>query len=368
MIEGIMFMKIVFTTTVYLPHIGGIEVCIHEIAQYLIRGGHSVTVIVADTNCKKPEEEIIENENVIRLPAYEIANFFVLKNKRYFDIVDKIIKDADVVHVNVCKFLYDYLAKHKKDNGYKLICTSHGWIYHTNKNKFIKDLYFKNVVAKFAPLYDGIINVSFQDQNIAFSFGIDNTCVIENGVDLKKYSGIQPKEHFDNIFMYWGRVSSNKGILECLEKLSYYKEPLFFYIIGRCEDKEYMSTLKEFIDKNEMNEKVVFCGPLSNDAIKEKLIESDIVIMPSLHEGFGMTLVECLVSNRPIIANKIESYEHILNNVGATEYIFDFSDSKALISDKVRQLTTCPVIPQNVEQYSVETMIKKTIEVYGINK
>lgn len=359
-------MNIVFTTTVYLPHIGGIEICIHEMAQYLINNGHKVTVIVADTGCNQVKEEVIENERIIRIPAHEIANFFILKDRRSLKIVDSEIQIADVVHVNVCKFLFDYLAKKKKQYNYRLICTSHGWIYHTNKNKFIKDLYFKHIVARYATVYDGIINVSYQDLKIAESFGITNSCVIENGVNLKKYSGIAAKEVFENKFMYWGRISSNKGILECLKKLSQYNAEFILYLIGRCDDEDYLNTLKEYIETQSMSKKVVFCGVLSNDEIRDKLIECDIVLMPSLHEGFGMTLVECLVSNRPIIANKIESYEHILKNVGASDYIFDYLNPSTRISEKINQLTTNRIVPYNIEQYSVESMIIKTMQIYGI--
>ena len=61
-----------------------------------------------------------------------------------------------------------------------------------------------------------------------------------------------------------------------------------------------------------MSGNIIFCGQLSNNEIREKIIESDIILMPSLHEGFGMTLVECLASNKPIIANDIDSYRYIL--------------------------------------------------------
>lgn len=359
-------MKIVFTTTVYLPHIGGIEVCIHELAQHLIREGHKVTVIVADKDCKEIKREVIENETIVRLPAYEIGHFFFLKSKKYLQIIDGIIKDADIIHVNVCKFLFDYFAKKKEQYAYRLICTSHGWLYHTPNNKFIKDLYFRNVVAKYAPVYDGIINVSPQDQEIARSFGIQNTCVILNGVNLNKFSGIEPKKSFDNKFVYFGRISENKGIYQCLNKLVDYKNDYTFYVIGKCEDSEYLNKLKTFIADNNMKNKIIFCGQLSNEDVREKIIESDIILMPSLHEGFGMTLVECLASNRPIIANDIESYRYILKSVNAEVFLFDFENEETKIQNKITELLGMNIKAYDVEQYSVDTMIKKTFQIYGI--
>lgn len=359
-------MKITFTTMAYLPHIGGIEIYIHEIAQYLIKKGHDVSIIVADKNCVFPTEEMIEKEKIIRIPTYEICNFPVLKKRAYLKIIENEIKFADVVHVNVSKFLFGYFAKKKNKYNYKLLATSHGWLYHTNKYRIIKNIYFKKVIAKYSAYYDTIINVSPQDQEITNRFGISNACVILNGVNLKKFSDIPEKERFSGVFIYFGRISENKGIYECLKKLAKYNRSFLFYIIGNCEDAEYMDKLKNFICTEKMEEKIVFCGSLTDYEIRNKIIESDIVLMPSLHEGFGMTLVECLVSNRPIIANKNESYEYILKSTDAEVFLFDFCDEESLISEKIEFLKKHRVYPKNIEQYSIETMAKKTMDVYGI--
>ena len=88
--------------------------------------------------------------------------------------------------------------------------------------------------------------------------------------------------------------------------------------------------------------------------------------MPSLHEGFGMTLVECLLSGRPIIANTNESYEYILHCTNAQEYLFDFEDETSKIEDKINELLLKKIVPSNTEQFSIENMIEKTLAVYGI--
>ncbi len=127
-------MKIVFTALKYLPHIGGIEIYIHELAQHLIKNGWTVTIVSADVDCVTIVREIIDHEKVIRIPASEIAKFPIIK-KRHIHIIEDEIKDADVVHMNVCKLLVDYFVNKKKQYKYKLVMSSHGWLYHTSKNK-----------------------------------------------------------------------------------------------------------------------------------------------------------------------------------------------------------------------------------------
>lgn len=359
-------MKIVFITTIYLPHIGGIEIYIHEITQYLIKQGHKVCIIVADKTCKEIKKEIVEKECIIRIPAREIGGFFLLKNKRNLKLVRKKIKNADVVHINASKFLFDFFAKEKQKYNYKLVVSSHGWLYHTQKYKFIKDYYFKNIIVKYAPFYDEIINVSQRDQNIAKGFGIQNSCIIESGVDIYKYSDLSIKDKYEGKFVYWGRIARNKGIHICLKKLSEYKENYVFDIIGSCEDKAYENQLFKYIADNNMQNNVNFLGRLSDDEIKEYLERADFILMPSLYEGFGMALVEGLLSRRPIIANTNNAFITILKSVGAEDYLFDYEDENTVLGDKVEELLNKHIEPQNVEQYSIENMIKKTMLVYGI--
>ncbi len=359
-------MKIVFTALKYLPHIGGIEIYIHELAQYLIKNGWEVTIISADVDCNKIVEEIIDNERIVRLPTIEIAKFPILKEAKYKQIIEKEILNADVVHVNICKMLFKFFIEKKRKYHYRLVLTSHGWLFHTNRNRFVKDLYFRYVVAKNARYYDSIINVSKQDQEIAESFGIKDSIVIMNGVDIYKYSDIKRKTSFDNQFMYWGRIADNKGIYECIVKLSKYNSDYTFNIIGTCEDENYKNKIDNYLKDKNLKNKVKFLGRLSDEEIKEYIIRSDIIIMPSLHEGFGMTLAECLLSNRPIIANINDSYIYILNFCGASEYLFDFLDPNSKIEDKIKELSNCVITPQNVSEFSIDNMAEKTVAAYNI--
>lgn len=359
-------MNIVFLTTIYLPHIGGIEFYVHDLAQYAIKQGYKVTVIVADPLCNEQNSYDFEQERVIRIPTLKYAEYFFIRDFKQIKIIENILAEANIVHLNSCKFLFKFLAKRKYKYNYKLIVSSHGWIFHTKKHIHIKNMYFRNVVAKYAKLYDCIINVSYQDERIANNFGILNTTVILSGTDCAKFANLSPKYDYTGKFIYFGRIARNKGLKECLKKLSEYECYYEFKIIGSCEDDIYMNELKTFINANQMQNNVTFLGRLSNSKIRDELEKSDVILMPSLHEGFGLTLVECLMSGRLIVANKIESYEYILKNVCAEEFLFDYESDKTRLKDKIDELKKNNIKPVNVEQFSIEEMASKTIKLYGI--
>lgn len=357
-------MKIVFTAPQYLPHIGGIEMIVHQLAQFYINQGYTVTILVSDSELKELRIENLENEKIVRIPCREIGGISVLRNRSHIHVIENEVKDSDVVHLNSTKFLISFFTSRKKKYSYKLVMTSHGWFYHTKKNKFMKDLYFKHVIVRNQEYFDNIINVSSQDEQIAKEFGIKKSCVITNGVDLHKFEINREKENFTNKFLYFGRISENKGLYECLAKLAEYNREFHFNIIGKCEDSGYMKRLEQFIQDHELNNNVAFLGPQPTEIIKEMIAESDILLLPSLHEGFGMTLVECLVANRPIIANTIDTYVEILNEVGATQFLFDYTDAGTSFADKVMELRNSKIVPYNIEFYSIERMARKTLEAY----
>ena len=357
-------MKIIFTTKRYLPYIGGVEIYIQSIAKKLHNDGHEVTIITADINISKILFEQIDDMRVIRLPCSSLAGIYIPKHKKDLNVLDKEISKADVIHINDCKFLYRYFAKRKIRYGYKLIISSHGWLFHTKNHQKIKEIYFNHIVKRYAPMFDEIICVSSQDKNIAERYGINNVKMILNGADINKYSNLDPKATFDYNFFYWGRISKNKGIYECLKKLATLECHYLFKIAGVCENVEYMEKLKIFIDKYNMYDKISFLGLISDEEIRNHINEADVILMPSLYEGFGLTLVESLLSGRIIIANRIESYEYILKEVGAEEFLFDYQDENASFMRKINELRENKTVPHSVDVFSTERMIDHTISCY----
>ena len=360
-------MKIVFFTFVYYPIVGGIQVYIKQIADYLVNKGHEVCIITADKTVTCVEKDVLDGARIIRIPAFDIGGFYFIKKREHvLDLIGKEIEKADIVHENAPKLLYKYFAKKKKYGKYRLIVTSHGWFYHTNRYRIIKDLYFKNVIVKYAGYYDGIINVSLGDQIIAEKFGLKKSCVIENGVDIYKYANAHVNESFSNRFVYYGRIDRNKGIFECLKKLKEYSNTFIFDVIGNCSDKAYFNKIKTYVENNKLEQNVKFWGNLSDERIKLFIDKSDFILMPSLREGFGMALAECLLSGKPIIANDNEAFHSILSSVGAEDYLFDFDSPESNIEKKITELRQFRIKPQNVEQYSVKKMIDKTLIIYGL--
>ncbi len=81
-------------------------------------------------------------------------------------------------------------------------------------------------------------------------------------------------------------------------------------------------------------------GYQSDEEIFQSVQNAEFIVFPSLHEGFGMSLVEGLSSGKKIIANKIETFTQILADCGLQEFLFDFSGDKNSLQEKSKNFVS----------------------------
>jgi asparagine synthase (glutamine-hydrolysing) len=132
---------------------------------------------------------------------------------------------------------------------------------------------------------------------------------------LEKYQ----LEKSDVVLMTLTRMASGekyKGydmVVESLHKLKASTLNLKYLLIGKYDDKE-KARLDGLIKKYGMEEQVVFTGFVPDEALADHFNLSDIYIMPSEMEGFGIVFIEAMYHNKPVIAgNKDGSVDALLN-------------------------------------------------------
>jgi len=77
-----------------------------------------------------------------------------------------------------------------------------------------------------------------------------------------------------------------------------------------------MDILKREVTKLGLDEKVHFTGPVPGHKVRQLLIESDLYLLLSRHEGFPLALTEALLAGKPtIVSNQVGtvSYSEIAN-------------------------------------------------------
>ncbi len=90
----------------------------------------------------------------------------------------------------------------------------------------------------------------------------------------------------------------------------------------------YLEYIKSKIPPH-LSDQVIFTGSLPQEQVLPYYQQADVVINPSLSEAFGMSLVEAMATQTPVVATKIGGMTEIVND-GVTGLLTDPGDIQAL--------------------------------------
>jgi len=105
----------------------------------------------------------------------------------------------------------------------------------------------------------------------------------------------------DFILVSVGRVVKRKGYDYALQAISMLKhiDSLRYMIIGRGPE---LKNLQQLAKKLDIEEKVIFKGYVEEEEKFQYLAAADVYLLSSLHEGFGICLMEAMSVGLPIIS------------------------------------------------------------------
>jgi glycosyltransferase involved in cell wall biosynthesis len=104
-------------------------------------------------------------------------------------------------------------------------------------------------------------------------------------------------------------------------------------VVGRSVVPSYTAALHRFVDDMGLHHAVVFRGALSDAALTTALAESDAFVLPSRHEGFGVTVLEAMRAGVPVVANKVGALPEVVGDGGL---LVDADDPYALADAMAR--------------------------------
>jgi len=103
---------------------------------------------------------------------------------------------------------------------------------------------------------------------------------------------------------------------------------LYYVIIGGGDLQPY---LEELARESPARGRILFTGKLSFEQLKSYYSKSDIFVMPSRQEGFGIVFLEAMALGKPVIAGDHGGATEVVQN-GVTGFLVNLDDPDALTS------------------------------------
>jgi glycosyltransferase involved in cell wall biosynthesis len=204
-------------------------------------------------------------------------------------------------------------------------------IYNFPKKSFIHKKILKYSFSK----ADAIFSTS-KSMKIAAELYTNNPVKVLNfGVDLEKFKPIPVKSLFKNEDIVIGTVKTldyNYGIeyliLAFNELVKKYPSiPLKLLLVG---GGGMTDTLKEKVDQLGLTERTIFTGliPFSEVPVYHNMM--DIEVFPSIKEGFGVSIVEAMACERPVVASNVGGIPEIVDD-GNTGFLIPSENIELLV-------------------------------------
>lgn len=216
-------------------------------------------------------------------------------------------------------------TKHRMDWG-----ASRGWL-KKRAIAFLNRLTSHGVIAVSLAVTEDLLLSGVPEEKIA---------LIYNGVDIKKFREQARPEKLKSIPGVGGsrvvgmvaRLEPEKGhryFLEASSMVLAKLEKVFFIVVGT---GSLANSLKETAKNLGISERVFFTG--YQDDIAKFIAAMDVVVIPSLTEAFGISMIEGMCLGKPCVASAVGGLVEIAGQNGRAAFLVPPGDAEA-IAEKV---------------------------------
>ncbi len=290
-----------------------------------------------------------------------------------FKIV-KYLKRYDLLHVHLFPAQYwVILAKIISFSKIKLVFTEHSTF---NRRRQI--FFFRWVDKLIYNKYDKIICISNGVKNElinVFKMPLNSLITIENGIDINKFENAIELNNSDihelisdndKLLVQVSKFRPEKDQATVIKCMIHLPEHFKLLLVG---EGSLINESKMLVDELGLNSRVFFLG--NRNDVERILKTTDLSILSSHWEGFGLVAVEGMAAGKPVIASNVAGLSEVVAGAGL---LFEKGNSLEL-ANKIKSLLLADNLDDyykisnkckiRAKQFDVNIMIGKSVSLYN---
>lgn len=346
---------------------GGAEKLVNDLSTNMKKKGIDIEVALLQENGSIYINDL--ERNGIKVHKLSENSMYSLKTLfKLFKIIK--MKEYSIIHAHIFPTFYFVGIISLFYKKAKYIYTEHNTGNRRRKYRILK------IIEKFIySRYEKVICISDKTESNLRKH-INNfskkIVVIFNGIELEKYAtsiqmnrkNIDSKIKVeDKIITMVGRFSKQKDQKTLIKAMNFLPEEYKLLLIGEGELKE--ETIK-FTEKLNLKNRVFFLGVRKD--VPDILKTSDLVVLSSNWEGFGIAALEGMASGIPTIISNVDGMREMVKDGGV---FFNCGEEKELVQ-RINELFLDEnyyneIAKKGLERsklFSLDSMVSKYLEIY----
>jgi len=343
-------LKIALISDWFLPRIGGLELHVRDLALELIRKGHDVHVVTPTQG-----DERVDGIKVHRLRVRLFPHYKFIYDREGFKKIEAVLEkeNFDLVHCHasvITPAAYGGACLARK-MGIPALITGHSiWKYFKLLFLFL-DWRYK--WTKWPVMFSAVSEAAASD--IRALVRAKPVHILPNGLNPSDWRVTPAEKKPDEILLVSVmRLNSKKRPRALIQMIPLILEGLPKYtrlkvqIIGDGPERKRVEAM---IFRLSLGETVELLGYRTRAEIKEIFSHTDMVVLPTVLESFGLSVLEARCAGLPVVAMKKSGVEEIICH--ELEGLLATSDQDMV--EQVIKLITHPELRAEIARHNRET-------------
>ncbi len=328
-------MKILHVIGWLAPRYGGPAVVLPDLCVALARRGHDTEIVTTnvDGDDRLPVPlaqpvawaEATATFHALSVPTWYLTSWSMLADLR------RRVAGFDIVHIHALyRFHGVAAAAVARRRGIPYVIQAHGSLdpWHRARRRRVKDVYHALIEDPIIRGASAIICTSDREAQAIRDLGYSvPPWVIPNGIDTAALRVPAPTDAFpssrvaagDRVVTFLGRISAKKGVPLLVDafKTTATAIPSARLIIAGPDDEGIGRRLTASVADAGLSDRVLFVGPVTGATKRALLQRSDIFVLPSADESFGVAVAEAMAVGCPVVVSPEVAIEDVLRASGA---------------------------------------------------